>query len=146
MFAHCLTVPPAAFLRSCFSFFALLSSLFLSLLLPLCFLLRLFLFSWIAPEAAFLSSVLPATGDRAFCISVEDLALLFPFSIEVPFPFVAPERSSFLSDFAHGWLVSICELVLQRSRENIMLAKSHPLSKCHRFIFVKYENSKQFDI
>lgn len=125
MFAHCSTVP-AAFLRSCFSFFVLLSALFLSLFLPLFFLLpRLFLFSrsWFESEAIFLFCVLPATVDRAFCVPVEDLASLLPPSTVVPFPFLTPERSSFLSDFAHGWLVSICERVVLRD------------GKCYYFLF-----------
>lgn len=117
MFAHWWTVP-AFFLRWCFSFFILSSLLlslsFLSLLLLLCFLFRLFLFSrsWTEPETGFLSCILPTADNRAFCISVEDPTLLFPSSIEVPFPFLIPERNSFFSDFPHGWLVSICEWVL----------------------------------
>lgn len=111
------------FLRSCFFLLPLLASLFLCLsflFLLLCFLFRFFLFScsWIEPEAGFLSRVLPATVDRAFCISVRDSALLFPFSIAVPFSLLAPERSSCFSGFLHGWLVSICEGVLRQNEEH----------------------------
>lgn len=112
------------FLRSCFFLLPLLASLFLCLsflLLLLCFLFRFFLLSccWIEPEAGFLSRVLPATVDRAFCISVRDSALLFPSSIAaVPFSLLALERSSCFSGFLHGWLVSICEGVLRQNEEH----------------------------
>lgn len=107
---------PVDFLRSCFSFF-IFDILFLSLRLPLCFRLFLFLFSLSCIRAfdeIFLSIDLPIIDDLTFCNSaMKSLFPLLPGSNEVPFPFVRPDRSSFRNDFAHGWFVSIGERVLK---------------------------------